>query len=83
MSTVLLIALLGLAFLALLKISDTFRDLAFEIRQVRAVIEHQTQRQEEFHPEWWTWAQGEPAERAKESRRRNCPTLDELMEEIG
>ena len=78
-----LIALLGLAFLALLKIADTFRDLSFEILQTRAAIEHQTQKLEEFHREWWAWGQREPAERAEESRRRHTPTLDELMDDVG
>ena len=83
MSAVLLIALLALAFVALLKIADTFRDLSFEIRQTRFAIEHQTTKLGEFHQAWWTWVQRKPAERAEESRRRNMPTLDELMEDIG
>ena len=83
MSTVLLIALLALAFVALLKIADTFRDLSFEIRQTRFAIEHQTKKQEEFHREWWTWVQRDVAERAEESRRRNNPTLEEIMEDTG
>jgi hypothetical protein len=83
MSSVLLIALLALAFVALLKIADTFRDLSFEIRQTRAAIEHQTQQLEQFHRVWWAWGQREPAERAEESRRRHTPTLDELMEDVG
>ena len=83
MSSILLIALLALAFVTLLKIADTFRDLSFEIRQTRQAIEHQTEKLETFHREWWTWAQREPAERAEESRRRHTPTLDELMEDVG
>ena len=83
MSTALLIALLALGFLALLKIADTFRELSFEIRQTREAIEHQTQKLDEFHREWWAWGQRDPAERAEESRRRHTPTLDELMEDVG
>ena len=83
MNTVLLIALLSLAFVALLKIDDAFRDLTFEIRQVRAAIELQTRNREELRREWWTWAQRDSATRAEERRRRNTPTLDELMEDIG
>jgi hypothetical protein len=83
MSTVLLIALLALAFLALLKIADTFRDLSFEIRQTRFAIEQQTKKLEEFHNAWWAWGQREPAEKMEESRRRTAPTLDELMEDLG
>ena len=83
MSSMLLIALLALAFLAILKVADSFRDLAFELRTTRAAIEQQTTRLEEFHLQWWTWAQREPSERAEESRRRNAPTLDELMEDVG
>jgi hypothetical protein len=83
MSTVLLIALLGLAFLALLKIADTFRDLSFEIRQTRFAIEQQTKRIEELDGKWWSWNQRELAERAEESRRLNKPTLDEIMEDVG
>jgi broad specificity phosphatase PhoE len=83
MSSILLIALLGLAFVALLKIADTFRDLSFEIRQTRQAIEQQTEKLEAFHREWWAWAQREPAERAEESRRRHTPTLDEIMEDVG
>ena len=82
MSSVLMIALLGLTFLALLKIADAFRDLAFELRTTRAAIENQTARFEELHLQWWTWAQREPAERAEESRRRHKPTLDELMDDV-
>ena len=82
MSAVLLIALLGLTFLAMLKICDAFRDLAFEIRTTRAAIENQTARFEEVHLQWWTWAQRELADRAEESRRRNRPTLEELMEDV-
>ena len=83
MSSVLLIVLLALAFVALLKIADTFRDLSFGIRQTRAAIEQQTQELEEFHREWWAWGQRQPAERAEESRRRHTPTLDELMQDVG
>jgi hypothetical protein len=81
--SILLIALLALAFLALLKIADTFRDLSFEIRQTRFAIEQQTKKLKEFHNAWWGWGQREPAEKAEESRRRTAPTLDELMEELG
>jgi hypothetical protein len=83
MNTVLLIALLSVAFLALLKIADTFRDLSFEIRQTRQAIEQQTEKLEEFHRQWWAWGQREPAERAEESRRRHTPSLDEIMEDVG
>jgi hypothetical protein len=83
MSTVLLIALLALAFLALLKVADSFRDLSFEIRQTRSVIEHQTTRLEAIHQQWWSWNQRELADRAEESRRLETPTLDEIMEDVG
>ena len=82
MSSVLLIALLGLAFLAMLKVADSFRDLTFELHTTRAAIEQQTTRLEEFHLQWWTWAQRELSVRAEENRRRNRPTLDELMEDV-
>ena len=83
MSSVLLIALLGLAFLAILKVVDAFRDLTFELRTTRAAIEQNANSLEEFHLQWWTWAQREPHERAEESRRSNIPTLDELMEDAA
>jgi hypothetical protein len=83
MSTVLLIALLALGFLGILKVADAFRDMSFEIRQARAVIEHQTTRLEAIHQEWWSWNQRELADRAEESRRLKTPTLDEIMEDVG
>ena len=83
MSTVLLIALLALAFLGLLKVADAFRDLSFEISQARAALEHQTTRMEQIHQEWWTWNQRELADRAEESRRRSKPTLEEIMDDVG
>ena len=83
MSTVLMIDLLALAFLGLLKVADAFRDLSFEIRQARVVLEHQTTRMEQIHQEWWSWNQRALAERAEESRRLRSPTLDEIMEDTG
>ena len=67
----------------LLKVADSFRDLSFEIRQARAALEHQTARLEHIHQEWWAWNQRELADRAEESRRREKPTLEEIMEDVG
>jgi hypothetical protein len=83
LSSVLLISLLALAFLGLLKVADAFRDLSFEIRQARAALEHQMTRMEQIHQEWWSWNQPELADRAKESRRRTTPTLDQIMQDVG
>ena len=83
MSTVLLIVILSLVLLGLLKIGDAFRDLAFEVRLVRAAIEHQTEKQEELHQSWWGWGQRDPAERAEAGRRNAPPTCEEIMEEVG
>ena len=83
MSTVLAIALVALAFLAMLKIGDTFRDLTFEIRQTRFAIENQTRRIEDLHGEWWAWTHLSAAQRGEEARRKINPTLDELMEDTG
>jgi hypothetical protein len=83
MSTVLLIFLLSIAFLAILKAADTFRDMLFEIRQTRAVIEHQTHQLQELHREWRNWSQAEPMERPEASRRRMASTANEIVENLG
>ena len=83
MNTVLLIALLALAFLAILKIGDTFRDLLFEVRQARSAIESQTKRIEELHGEWWARTHLAATQRGEKARRKIAPTLDELMEDTG
>ena len=83
MSTVLLIALLALAVVAMFKIQDSFRELTFEFRKRCSTIEERVARLEECQRER-ALAQQE-LEEAIEGRGRGhaVPTLDEIMKDVA
>ena len=83
MTTVLLLIAALFLFLAALKLGDALRDIAFEIRETRRMLEKRLASAEKFQNECWEWLRTDPERRTEEMRRKARPTLEEALEDAG
>jgi len=82
-ATVLLISLVVLVLLAVLKLGDALRDIAFEIRESRLAAQDQMARDELFRGQVWEWLRITREQRTDDIRRKLQPTLDEALTDAG